>query len=142
VAARLLPTPNTGHTTNGKARTRRAWEIGAALYTLAMNPGAATWGMRVWASFRVVSAMSVSTRLISPPVRPRTLSLDLDQRINTRVGHEEMRPVHLQHHTPVLIPSDEAAPFGCACPRPSLSVIRYVRPSTSIPPRVYLRGDA
>jgi hypothetical protein len=30
-------------------------------------------------------------------------SLDFDQRINARIGDEQMRAVHLQYHTPVLI---------------------------------------
>jgi hypothetical protein len=56
------------------------------------------------------------------------LSFDLDQRIDARFGHEEMLPIHLQHHKPFLVEADQASPLGLRL-SPSIGVHQEVCPA-------------
>jgi hypothetical protein len=78
------------------------------------------------------------------PTPPGGLSLDLDQRIDARFGDEQILAVHLQHHKPVLVKSDQAPPLGLRL-SPSVGVqhqvgsVKHEHPSPSLTHRATVR---
>ena len=57
-----------------------------------------------------------------------TLSLDLDQRVDACFGDEQVLPIYLQHHKPILVKRHQAPPLGLRL-SPSVSIHHEVCPA-------------